>query len=144
MLVFAERFPPSMFGLHLGAVSSKNFVQESNQILYEKLREIVKQVINAFAKKCRITVPASVEAFILPDPSPIPVLKEGEIFFKFGKPVVDPITGRDIDVVTGECVVGRHPTKLPTDMQKVTAVDVPELGRYTNVIIFPVLGERSL
>ncbi|KAG2095304.1 RNA dependent RNA polymerase-domain-containing protein [Suillus discolor] len=40
--------------------------------------------------------------------------------------------------------VWRNPTRLPSDVQKATAVSHPKLTSYFDVIIFPVQGERSL
>jgi hypothetical protein len=71
------------------------------------------------------------------------LLKEGEIYFKSSQPLKDE---REMayHVITGDVVIGRYPMRLPSDLQKVKAVDIPEYSLYTDVVIVSVNGETSL
>lgn len=71
------------------------------------------------------------------------LLKEGEIYFKSSQPLKDE---REMayHVITGDVVIGRYPMRLPSDLQKVKAVDIPEYALYTDVVIVSVNGDASL
>lgn len=47
-------------------------------------------------------------------------------------------------ILLGELLISRTPCVAPTDLQRVTAVDIPELHCYWDVIVCPVRGKRSL
>ncbi|KAG1804334.1 RNA dependent RNA polymerase-domain-containing protein [Suillus variegatus] len=72
------------------------------------------------------------------------VLEEGQIHFRSSELITDPESGARMNTVTGPVLVWRNPTRLPFDVQKVTAVSHPKLDKYFHVIVFPVKGERSL
>ncbi|KAF3920105.1 hypothetical protein AA313_de0201467 [Arthrobotrys entomopaga] len=98
-------------------------------------------------KKLHINVLQSCYPFCLADPSG--KLKKGEVFLKFGNKseFIDIKTEFRIDVLKGDVLVGRNPAHLKSDIQKVTAVDIPELHHLTDVIIFaadPDSCDRSL
>ncbi|KZT02230.1 uncharacterized protein LAESUDRAFT_662372 [Laetiporus sulphureus 93-53] len=110
--------------------------------LYEKLRQIVAARLEEFIKEFRIVVPQSAEAFIIPDP--IGVLEEGQIQFRASQNLKDPLEDASPTVITGDVLIYRNPARVPSDIQKVTAVNHPALAAYINVIVLPVKGHRSL
>ncbi|OBZ68489.1 putative RNA-dependent RNA polymerase SHL2 [Grifola frondosa] len=110
--------------------------------LYDKLQTIVRMTIDDIIKDFHITVPQSAEAFIVPDP--YGVLEEGEIHFRSSQNLKDPLEDLCPNIITGDVLVYRNPARVPSDVQKVTAVEHPMLAAYTNVIVFPTKGSRSL
>ncbi|KAG2122046.1 RNA dependent RNA polymerase-domain-containing protein [Suillus cothurnatus] len=110
--------------------------------LFCKLQSVVTLVLDDYVKNCHIPVKESLEAYIIPDP--YGVLEEGQIHFRSSQLITDPESGTHMDIITGHVLVWRIPTRLPSDVQKVTAVSHPKLASYFDVIIFPVKGERSL
>ncbi|KAG2159654.1 RNA dependent RNA polymerase-domain-containing protein [Suillus bovinus] len=110
--------------------------------LFNKLKSVVTVVLDDYVKNCHIPVKESLEAYITTDP--YGVLEEGQIHFRSSQLITDPESGTHIDIITGPVLIWRIPTRLPSDVQKVTAVSHPKLSSYFDVIIFPVKGERSL
>ncbi|KAJ7074147.1 RNA dependent RNA polymerase-domain-containing protein [Mycena amicta] len=113
--------------------------------LNEKLKFILKLQIDSACKKHRISLPESIaaDAFAIPDPTPSKLLQPGQIFYRSSKPFRHPKTQAEFHTLTGRVLVGRYPIRLPCDMQIVTAVDIPELYAYTDVMIASVRGERN-
>ncbi|KAF7965380.1 hypothetical protein HWV62_44091 [Athelia sp. TMB] len=110
--------------------------------LYKKMKSITKTAIEASVKKYHVTILQSLEAYILPDPTG--ELGEGQVYFRSSQSLTDPETGSVFTTLLGEVIVGRNPTRLPSDLQKVTAVDCAALRDYYDVIIFSTKGDRSL
>ncbi|KAG0706616.1 RNA dependent RNA polymerase-domain-containing protein [Suillus ampliporus] len=109
--------------------------------LFHKLEYVVTLVLDEYIEKFHIPVKESLEAYIIPDP--YGVLEEGQIHFRSSELITDPDSGTQMDIVTGSVLVWRNPTRLPSDIQKVTAVSHPKLAHYFDVIVFPVKGGRS-
>ncbi|KAL4070381.1 RNA dependent RNA polymerase-domain-containing protein [Scleroderma citrinum] len=112
------------------------------KLLFNKLEFILTWVIDNYVKDFHIPVAESMEAYIVPDP--YGVLNENEIHFKTSDPIIDPITGAQTNSIVGAVLVWRNPTRLPSDVQKVVAVNHPMLANYYNVIVFPVKGKYTL
>ncbi|KAF3921008.1 hypothetical protein ABW20_dc0108908 [Dactylellina cionopaga] len=97
-------------------------------------------------QKMHIGIPQSCSAFCVPDPSG--KLKKGEVYLRFSqRNFVDSKTMLPLDILRGDILVGRNPAHFASDIQRVTAVDVPELRHLTDVIVFsadPKTCERSL
>ncbi|KAF7347182.1 RNA-dependent RNA polymerase [Mycena venus] len=103
-------------------------------VLSFKIHNLIKSAMEAFLTKYRIPLVTSLEAYIIPDPSG--ELQEGEVFFK---------SSRDPDgPLQEQVVVGRYPMRESSDMQKVTAVDIPALTKYVDVLVISIHGSRSL
>ncbi|KAJ7656995.1 RNA dependent RNA polymerase-domain-containing protein [Mycena polygramma] len=99
-----------------------------------KLHNFIKSAMDSYLARYRIPLGTSLEAYIIPDPSG--KLQEGQVFYK---------SSRDPDgPLREEVVIGRYPMRESSDMQKVTAVDIPELADYVDVLIMPIHGSRSL
>ncbi|KDQ17067.1 hypothetical protein BOTBODRAFT_224345 [Botryobasidium botryosum FD-172 SS1] len=97
--------------------------------------------IDSCVRKYKIPVPMSLLAFIVPDP--LGVLKPNEVHFKASQPILRTATGPATHV-TGDVLLARIPVLLPSDVKKVRAINHPELDAYTDVIVFPTSGHRSL
>ncbi|KAJ7631701.1 RNA dependent RNA polymerase-domain-containing protein [Mycena polygramma] len=132
--------------LHEQAVEliQAGFHPESSPYLNDKLRNIIKTEIKSVVDKYRISLPESTasEAFVIPDP--LGVLKENEIYYRSSNPMKNPSTETLFQVLTGPIILGRYPMRLPCDMQKVTAVNYPELYNWPDVIIASTAGKQSL
>ncbi|KAH9923676.1 RNA dependent RNA polymerase-domain-containing protein [Fomitopsis serialis] len=118
------------------------FRPQENPILFKCLRDIVSYRIAELIKEYHITVPKSADAFIIPDP--YGVLEPGQIHFKSSENLKDPLDGSGANMITGNVLIYRNPARLPADIQKVSAVIHPQLSDYTDVIIFPTKGPRSM
>ncbi|KAJ7731214.1 RNA dependent RNA polymerase-domain-containing protein [Mycena metata] len=102
--------------------------------LSKKLHSFIKSTMEAFLTRYRIPLVTSLEAFIIPDPTGL--LKEGEVFYKSSR--------EPNGALRAQVVVGRYPMRESSDMQKVTAVDIPELAQYLDVLVTSIRGSRSL
>ncbi|KAJ6541584.1 RNA dependent RNA polymerase-domain-containing protein [Mycena capillaripes] len=120
------------------------FHPSTSAYLNGKLRYIIKTEINSVVDKYKIALPESTvsKAFVIPDP--LGVLKENEIYYRSSNPMKNPLTETLFQVLTGPIILGRYPIRLPCDMQKVTAVNVPELYNWPDVIIASTAGQQSL
>lgn len=120
------------------------FRPQTNDALRDKLEKILEMTCQAAVEEYRVPVPDSrgMNAFVVPDP--LGVLKEGEIFYKASESFLDPQTSTLVSYIEGEVIVGRYPIRLPSDVRKVTAVNIAALHKFTDVIIVPTVGERSL
>ncbi|KAJ6479270.1 RNA dependent RNA polymerase-domain-containing protein [Mycena vitilis] len=130
--------------LHEQAVEliQAGFHPESSLYLNDKLRNVIKTEIKSVVDKYRISLPESTASEALEDP--LGVLKENEIYYRSSNPMKNPSTETLFQVLTGPIILGRYPMRLPCDMQKVTAVNYPELYDWPDVIIASTAGEQSL
>ncbi|KAG9313859.1 RNA dependent RNA polymerase-domain-containing protein [Chiua virens] len=110
--------------------------------LFQKLESIIGLVLDDYVEKFHIPVKESCEAYIIPDP--YGVLEEGQIHFRSSELIISPSTGEQTDIIIGDVLISRNPTRLPSDIQKVKAVAHPKLSNYFNVIVFPIKGKQSL
>lgn len=92
--------------------------------------------------KLRVCIPLSVCVFCVADPTN--TLREGEVSLHFSQGILDENTGIRRRLLEGEILVGRNPALLPSDIQKVRAVDNIYLRDIKDVIVFSVQGMRSL
>ncbi|KLO18824.1 hypothetical protein SCHPADRAFT_993271 [Schizopora paradoxa] len=110
-------------------------------VLAEKLKQVLKVALEKYVYRFKMIVPMSCEALVIPDP--IGVLGEGEVHIKRSHPMIGPDCF-ETEIVLGDVLVTRHPCKVPSDVQKVKAVQHPALTQYVDVIIFSVCGKQSL
>ncbi|KAK6354545.1 hypothetical protein TWF696_003688 [Orbilia brochopaga] len=118
-----------------------------NPLLRAAFLDVLKYYCEDIQQNMHITIPQSCTALCVADPSG--KLKKGQVYLRFGEPrnFVDEKTMLPTDVVLGEVLVGRNPALFASDIQRVTAVDVPELRYLTDVIVFsadPDTCDRSL
>ncbi|KAG2369444.1 RNA dependent RNA polymerase-domain-containing protein [Suillus spraguei] len=116
------------------------FTPRDCPVLADKLRHVLKTMVDNFVQRYKIEVPMSCMGWIVPDPSGTLAPDEVQILSKDSKFRCP--DGTESNVVLGDVLLARHPCKLPTDTQKVRAVEKPELRRYTDVIVCSVQGTR--
>ncbi|KAL0077728.1 RNA-dependent RNA polymerase RdRP [Phycomyces blakesleeanus] len=114
----------------------------TNPFLANKITNIFRDTMRMVMSKYRIEVQQSCTLTCVPDPTGM--LEEGEIFFQLSRRRVDEKSAIKSSIVLGDVLVTRNPCGLKSDVQKVTAVDCPGLRMYTDIVIFPVKGLRSL
>ncbi|THU93549.1 hypothetical protein K435DRAFT_967237 [Dendrothele bispora CBS 962.96] len=114
------------------------FNPRDNEILWDKIRWILKNTISSYIEKSRFPLPegTGIEAFVIPDP--LGVLKEGEIYYRSSNPMKDPETQTLFNVAKGPVLVYIYPIRLPSDIQMVEAVDYPGLEKWSDVVIVPI------
>ncbi|RPD65627.1 hypothetical protein L226DRAFT_543193 [Lentinus tigrinus ALCF2SS1-7] len=115
------------------AMLDSGFRPETNLLLRAKLKEVARKVVKTFRTRYRFAVPMSCSAFIVPDP--YGVLGPGEIHVKSSMRNLPDQSGRMTDIVKGDVLVTRHPCKVPSDVQKVRAVEHYKLSHYVDVIV---------
>ena len=91
-----------------------------SELLYESLKQFILNVIRSYVYECKIPVPESCDAFIVPGASalhlseasflttgvdPFGILEPDEIYFRANKNIVEGLGGVDSDTVTGPVLV---------------------------------------
>ncbi|KAG8810995.1 hypothetical protein FRC17_002666 [Serendipita sp. 399] len=104
--------------------------------------EVAKSAMQRIVAKFHFAVERSASGFFQPDPTGL--LNEGEVFFRPKGVMTDSETGLRIQSVAGEVIIGRHPALLPTDMRRVSAVNIPLLEDFQGIIFCSVKGEIPL
>lgn len=105
-------------------------------MLASLLKEIPEKVLSRFGgEKFHIQVPKSTYVFCVPDLTR--TLGPGEVYLRFS----DRYAGEEWErprTVVGEVLVGRNPAYTSSDVQKVLAIDHPDLEEWgvTDVIVF--------
>ncbi|KAF9469499.1 RNA dependent RNA polymerase-domain-containing protein, partial [Collybia nuda] len=117
------------------------FRPEKAPFLRDKLRYITREKITSTVEKYQIPLPQSLTAFVVPDP--LGILEEGQVYYRSSQAMINPDTQTAFNVVTGDVLVGRYPVRLPSDIQKMRAVDIPELLHYSDVIVVSTKGTFS-
>ncbi|KZT22626.1 hypothetical protein NEOLEDRAFT_1071042 [Neolentinus lepideus HHB14362 ss-1] len=107
--------------------------------LFVKIREIVGRKIDAVTRGFHIPIPFSADVFIVPDP--LGILNEGEVYFRSSQGFGDTSVSRTLE---SPVLLNRNPTRVASDVQKVLAVDRPELTQYSDVLVASIKGKRSL
>ncbi|KAG2056931.1 hypothetical protein BDR06DRAFT_980975 [Suillus hirtellus] len=102
------------------------FTPRDCPVLAEKLRNVLKTMVDHFVQRYRIEVPMSCVGWIVPDPSGTLAPDEVQILSKDSKFLCP--DGTESNVVLGDVLV--------------KAVEKPELRRYTDVIVCSVQGTR--
>jgi hypothetical protein len=77
-------------------------------------------------------------------PDPTGTLKSNQVFLQMSSRKKDEQTGIHAGLITGDILVARSPCGMKSDVQKVEAVDNSALRIYSDVIVFPIQGSRSL
>ncbi|KAJ7608107.1 RNA dependent RNA polymerase-domain-containing protein [Mycena polygramma] len=133
---------PSSLEETVMALLDSGFCPKTCNILRYKLRMIIDGYINRYLHSYRLELPPgfSAMAFLVPDE--LDVLGTGEFFFRSSGRDLQTIEGQPTDTLLGYALITRHPCKLPTDVQKWKAVDVPALRHLTDVIVCSTRGTR--
>ena len=117
----------------------KRFDILSEPFLLSLLRCVYTYNIKMLINRFHFLVPQGCILMGIPDP--IGKLKDGEVFIRYEDPG-DPEGA--IVIRTGRILVYKNPCLHPGDLLVPVAVDVPELRHLHNVIVFPIVGEKSL
>ncbi|KAJ7144770.1 RNA dependent RNA polymerase-domain-containing protein [Mycena crocata] len=119
-------------GLHEQAVEliQAGFQPSTSAYLNDKMRYIIKTEISSVVDKYRISLPESTasDAFVIPDP--LGILKENEIYYRSSNPMKNPETQTLFQILEGPVIV--------------TAVNLPQLYDWPDVIIASTAGKQSL
>ncbi|KAK0209210.1 RNA dependent RNA polymerase-domain-containing protein [Desarmillaria ectypa] len=120
------------------------FTPSKSHHLRDKMKHVIDQSIKSAIEGFHTPLPEgkSAEAFVIPDP--MGLLRPGEIFYHSSKAILDKETNKEFNILKGEVLIGRYPIRLASDIQKVRAVNIPELHEYKNVIVVSVQGDKSL
>ncbi|EPQ53404.1 hypothetical protein GLOTRDRAFT_130743 [Gloeophyllum trabeum ATCC 11539] len=108
------------------------------QLLWDKVKDILIRKIESEMLGYHINIAQSVEVFVVPDP--FHILKEGEVYMRSNQG----FEGMFTDTLEGPVLLSRNPTRVPSDVQKVTAVRCPQLADYSNLAVVSCKGKRSL
>ncbi|KAJ6539428.1 RNA dependent RNA polymerase-domain-containing protein [Mycena capillaripes] len=118
------------------------FHPETCSVLRSKLEKIVNSCVDRSIESYRIDLPVGMSAMAFLVPDELGVLEAGEFFLKSSRHDLQTRDGLPTDILLGPALITRHPCKLPTDVQKWSAVDRPELRHFTDVIVLSVKGPR--
>ncbi|KAG8764503.1 hypothetical protein FRC12_008066 [Ceratobasidium sp. 428] len=110
----------------------------------EKLVYLQEKLLTAAVHKFRITIPKSLRAHIIPDPTG--ELAEGEIFFASSQTPLEDSSGFKKHCITGPVIVSRNPCVQKSDARKVAAVENYRLWSlgYHDVVVFSTKGDCHL
>ncbi|KAH7915886.1 RNA dependent RNA polymerase-domain-containing protein [Hygrophoropsis aurantiaca] len=111
-------------------------------ILADKIRHIIRTSVENYVQRYRLDVPMSLIAWIVPDPTGLLAHDEVHIISRDCRFLTE--DGTQTNIILGDVLpqLTRHPCKLPTDTQKVRAVEKRELRHYTDVIVCSIQGMR--
>ncbi|KAI0652718.1 RNA dependent RNA polymerase-domain-containing protein [Trametes meyenii] len=132
--------PLTLHGVVLDLLQA-GFHPLQSRLLYDKIKTIINKAIEDVVRDFHVTIPLSAEAFIVPDPHG--VLKENEIHFKSSKDLKPPLEDPHPKMLLEEVLIYRNPCRLPSDIQKVTAVCHEDLSEYVDVVVLPTTGPCS-
>ncbi|TRM67733.1 RNA dependent RNA polymerase-domain-containing protein [Schizophyllum amplum] len=116
------------------------FRPQECDFLRERLQTFTRTFTSRSIQRMRIDVMHSFSAWIVPDPTSS--LQPNEMYFRSSSRDLIGLDGAPTDQVLGPALITRNPCKLPTDVQKWTFVDKPELRHLLDVIVLPVTGKR--
>ncbi|KAG0643041.1 RNA dependent RNA polymerase-domain-containing protein [Tuber brumale] len=123
------------------------FLVRSCRVLMDHVRVMIDQYCEELKEKLHVRIPHSTVLLCVADPTG--TLREGEVSLRFSNGFLDPKTLRRSQVITGDILVARNPAHIPSDIQKVKAVDIQPyhslaLRELQDVIVFSTQGNQSL
>jgi hypothetical protein len=93
----------------------------------------------------KLKVPLGKSAFLFGIADPLGVLAPGEVHVNFSSPFVDELSGTTYRALNNlELLVARQPACRRSDIQKVRAVNHPQLSHLVDVVVFPSRGQYPL
>ncbi|EIW86830.1 hypothetical protein CONPUDRAFT_115565 [Coniophora puteana RWD-64-598 SS2] len=122
------------------ALLDSGFTPQECPVLRDKLTAVVKSTVDRHVARYKLDVPMSCIAWMVPDP--FGILAPDEVHIRSSQDNLLQKDGSKAQTVLGSVLLTRHPCKLPTDVQKVTAVQRGELAGYTDVIVCSIQGDR--
>ncbi|KAJ7589619.1 RNA dependent RNA polymerase-domain-containing protein [Mycena floridula] len=110
------------------------------QYLNKSLISLANHTWDKVISKFKIPLPKgqSIEAFVIPDP--LGILDWYEIYYRSTDAMKDMETQRPFNTVVGDVLMGRYPIRVASDIQRVHAVDKPELYNWPDVVIVSTQG----
>ncbi|KAI8374113.1 RNA dependent RNA polymerase-domain-containing protein [Radiomyces spectabilis] len=114
----------------------------TNTHVAHKVTQVFRDIMHSVTTKYKIEIQQSCTVTCIPDP--LGVLNEDEVYLHLSTRTIQDKANVCAGLVLGNVIVTRNPCGLKSDVQKVRAVDCPSLRMYTDVIVFPTKGERSL
>ncbi|KAI9283386.1 RNA dependent RNA polymerase-domain-containing protein [Sporodiniella umbellata] len=114
----------------------------SNAFIATRITNIFRQLVRAVNMKYKIEVEQSCTVTCIPDPTG--TLESDEVYLQLSTRRVDEKTGIRAGLILGDVVVTRNPCGLKSDIQKVKAIDCPQLRMYTDLVVFSTKGDASL
>ncbi|RIB18357.1 RNA dependent RNA polymerase-domain-containing protein [Gigaspora rosea] len=131
-------YPDSMSEIAIEMLDA-GFTPSTCPFLAKKIKQLLKGQLSNLSSKFHIENSQSRYLICVADPSNS--LKEGEIFIQLDGDAGYDERGMRFGIVEGDVILSRNPCALPSDIQKVRAVNNPLLCKYYNVVIFPVDSE---
>ncbi|KAF9264946.1 hypothetical protein L218DRAFT_862225 [Marasmius fiardii PR-910] len=116
--------------------------------LVDKIKSVIRNALDRVIEKCHIPLPEGTgfDGFAIPG-EPGGVLEPGEIYYRSSTGYIDPATKMMQTKNEGDLFMNySHPVVLPSDIQKVTFVDKPELVKWQDVIVIstkPIVDKRK-
>ncbi|KAI8335587.1 hypothetical protein BC941DRAFT_355571 [Chlamydoabsidia padenii] len=114
----------------------------TNAYIANRTTSAFKGMLQSLSTKYRVEVQQSCTVMCIPDPTG--TLKPNEVFLQLSSRRIDEKTGIHAGLIVGDILVSRNPCGLKSDIQKVQAVDCSPLRVYSDVIVCPIQGFRSL
>ncbi|KAJ3508329.1 hypothetical protein NMY22_g16648 [Coprinellus aureogranulatus] len=131
--------PASLSETIVGLLDS-GFSPQTCAVLREKLRMSVVDAVRREKETVRVEVPLSAIAFLEPDRGGY--LKEDEISVRSSRCIFKRPDGTMTTILEGDVLVARYPCKLPTDVRKLRAVNIPLLDSKRDTIVLSTQGPR--
>jgi len=140
-ITYTESGVPTMVHEAVVTLLEAGFLPKTSKFLRDKLKNVLNKTCDKIGDKMHIVVAKSTTMICIADDTG--TLEEDEVSIRFGKPFMDEETGRFLNFIQGDVLVARNPALLPSDIQKVKAVDVPQLRHLSDVIVFSTKGLQS-
>lgn len=121
------------------------FTPQNCPYLADQIGKVMQGQFDRCTGDKKLEVPMSAMTHIAPVPEAFKdLLGEGEIHFLSSTENLLQPTGELASMIEGEALIARYPCKVPSDFQRVKIVNRPELSRFVNIILLPIVGNRSL
>uniref|UniRef100_A0A0W0F1S2 RNA-dependent RNA polymerase n=2 Tax=Moniliophthora roreri TaxID=221103 RepID=A0A0W0F1S2_MONRR len=135
---------PSSFGEVAIEMLQSGFHPSQEPYMAEAIKRVLEAALNDLVYKCHVPLPDGTAFKCLVVADPLGVLEPDEIYYKSSEGFTDPETGITHLVLTGDVLIGRYPLRLPSDIQRVKAVDKSDrLSKYQDVLVVPIRPRRD-
>ncbi|KZM24659.1 uncharacterized protein EKO05_0007083 [Ascochyta rabiei] len=134
---------PSLLKEKIKLLLESGFSPIKLQYLAKSVERFIKAQHNSQESSLRAPLGKATYLFGIADP--IGVLQPGEIHVRFSTPFVDEMTGETYSSLKcHDILVARQPACRRSDIQKVRAIDHPDLSHLIDVVVFPSRGRYPL
>lgn len=104
-ITYTESSVPTMTHEVVVTLLEAGFLPKTSKFLRDKLRSVLKKACEKVKDKMHVTIAKSVTMMCIADD--LGILKENEVSVRFGKPFLDEETGRYVNFIDGDVLVGR-------------------------------------